>query len=271
MKTRIIQDEPEPEQPDASAGARRSPRRLLPTNLPARIGSLERPAPQEGDLRLARVRRSSRSWSATWSARRTSPTSTVHRRVPRCREGARRRRPAADRGGRASSRATSSPSSDPAFRAAVEDVTGRLSRSPVRREHEVAARTAAPVSADGHAALVNFEIAGDSTEAADRVDPTLAAVGRGPGRASRPRRRAVRRRQRRQGDRRRRSPTTSRKAGRALAADHADHPHDHLRLARGGGRAAADRAHLRDGRARPGRASRASCSRSTATSPRWSC
>ena len=32
------------------------------------------------------------------------------------------------------------------------------------------------VSADGHAALVGFEIAGDSTEAKDRVDPTLAAV-----------------------------------------------------------------------------------------------
>ena len=32
------------------------------------------------------------------------------------------------------------------------------------------------VSADGHAALVNFEIAGDSLEAKDRVDPTLAAV-----------------------------------------------------------------------------------------------
>jgi uncharacterized membrane protein YdfJ with MMPL/SSD domain len=32
------------------------------------------------------------------------------------------------------------------------------------------------ISADGHAALVGFEIAGDSTETADRVDPTLAAV-----------------------------------------------------------------------------------------------
>ena len=32
------------------------------------------------------------------------------------------------------------------------------------------------VSADGHAALVNFEIAGDSTEAKDRVDPSLAAT-----------------------------------------------------------------------------------------------
>ena len=65
---------------------------------------------------------------------------------------------------------------DPEFRAAVTDVTSRLSRvqyvehvrSPLSGDSEV--------SADGHAALVNFEIAGDSTKAKDRVDPTLAAV-----------------------------------------------------------------------------------------------
>jgi uncharacterized membrane protein YdfJ with MMPL/SSD domain len=65
---------------------------------------------------------------------------------------------------------------DPEFRAAVEDVTGRLSglqyvenvRSPLSGDAEV--------SADGHSALVSFEIAGDSTEAKDRVEPVLAAV-----------------------------------------------------------------------------------------------
>jgi uncharacterized membrane protein YdfJ with MMPL/SSD domain len=65
---------------------------------------------------------------------------------------------------------------DPEFQAAVEDVTGRLSqvryvenvRSPLAGDGEV--------SADGHAALVNFEVAGDLTEAKDRVDPTVAAV-----------------------------------------------------------------------------------------------
>src|SRR3954452_25131382 len=41
-------------------------------------------------------------------------------------------------------------------------------RSPLSR--------AGDVSADGHAALVKFRIAGDTTEAADRVDPSLAAV-----------------------------------------------------------------------------------------------
>ena len=65
---------------------------------------------------------------------------------------------------------------DPEFRAAVQDVTARLSglehvknvRSPLSGD--------SAVSADGHAALVSFEIAGDSTEARDRVDPSLAAT-----------------------------------------------------------------------------------------------
>ena len=65
---------------------------------------------------------------------------------------------------------------DPAFRAAVEDVTTRLSglryvenvTSPLTGDGEV--------SADGHAALVNFEVAGDSTEARTRVESSLAAV-----------------------------------------------------------------------------------------------
>ena len=65
---------------------------------------------------------------------------------------------------------------DPEFRAAVQDVTSRLSRV----EHVANVRSPltgdSDVSADGHAALIAFEIAGDSVEATDRVDPTLAAV-----------------------------------------------------------------------------------------------
>jgi uncharacterized membrane protein YdfJ with MMPL/SSD domain len=65
---------------------------------------------------------------------------------------------------------------DPQFRAAVEDVTGRVAElryvenvtSPLTGDGEV--------SADGHAALVSFEIRGDSTQAKERVDPSLAAV-----------------------------------------------------------------------------------------------
>src|SRR3982751_2873970 len=65
---------------------------------------------------------------------------------------------------------------DPAFRAAIEDVTGRLSKVPYVENVRSPLTGASAVSADGHAALVDFEIAGDSTEAGDRVDPTLAAV-----------------------------------------------------------------------------------------------
>jgi RND superfamily putative drug exporter len=64
---------------------------------------------------------------------------------------------------------------DPEFRAAVTDVMGRLGRlqyvSNIRSP-----LSGGEVSRDGHAALVKFRIAGDSTAAADRVDPSLAAV-----------------------------------------------------------------------------------------------
>jgi uncharacterized membrane protein YdfJ with MMPL/SSD domain len=64
---------------------------------------------------------------------------------------------------------------DPKFRAAVTDVTQRLSRVPYV-EHVRSPLNGGDVSADGHAALVNFEIAGDSNQARDRVDASLAAV-----------------------------------------------------------------------------------------------
>ena len=65
---------------------------------------------------------------------------------------------------------------DPEFQAAADDVTARLSevafvenlKSPLDGETEV--------TADRHAALVNFVVAGDSIEAKDRVDATLAAT-----------------------------------------------------------------------------------------------
>jgi hypothetical protein len=65
---------------------------------------------------------------------------------------------------------------DPEFRAAVEDVTGRLSQVQYVKNVQSPLTGDSEVSADGHAALVGFEIAGDSTEAADRVDPRLATV-----------------------------------------------------------------------------------------------
>jgi uncharacterized membrane protein YdfJ with MMPL/SSD domain len=65
---------------------------------------------------------------------------------------------------------------DPEFQAAVEDVTGRISQIRYVENVESPLTGDGEVSADGHAALVNFEIAGDSTETGDRVAPTLAAV-----------------------------------------------------------------------------------------------
>jgi RND superfamily putative drug exporter len=65
---------------------------------------------------------------------------------------------------------------DPQFRAAVQDVTGRLSRVPYVERIRSPLTGDSEVSADGHAALVNFVIAGDSIEAKERVDASLAAV-----------------------------------------------------------------------------------------------
>jgi uncharacterized membrane protein YdfJ with MMPL/SSD domain len=65
---------------------------------------------------------------------------------------------------------------DPEFRTAVTQIAGRLSRLEHVSRIESPLTGAGEVSADQHAALVKFRIAGDSTEAADRVAPSLAAV-----------------------------------------------------------------------------------------------
>jgi uncharacterized membrane protein YdfJ with MMPL/SSD domain len=65
---------------------------------------------------------------------------------------------------------------DPEFRAAVEDVTGRLARARYVENVRSPLTGDSQVSADRHAALVGFEIGGDSTDAQDRVAPILAAV-----------------------------------------------------------------------------------------------
>jgi uncharacterized membrane protein YdfJ with MMPL/SSD domain len=65
---------------------------------------------------------------------------------------------------------------DPEFQAAVEDVTGRLSEVPYVENVKSPLTGDSEVSADGHAALVGFEIRGDSLEARERVAPALAAV-----------------------------------------------------------------------------------------------
>ena len=65
---------------------------------------------------------------------------------------------------------------DPEFRAAVEDVTSRLPEIPYVENVKSPLSGDSAVSADGHAALVDFEIAGDSVEARERIDPVLAEV-----------------------------------------------------------------------------------------------
>jgi uncharacterized membrane protein YdfJ with MMPL/SSD domain len=67
---------------------------------------------------------------------------------------------------------------DPSFRAVVEDVQRRLAATPYTRAFEspYAAANRARISADGHSALLRFEIAGTDSEAKDRVGPTLRAT-----------------------------------------------------------------------------------------------
>src|SRR3954470_6627172 len=65
---------------------------------------------------------------------------------------------------------------DPAFRAAVQDVTRRLSAQKYVSHVKSPLTGASAVADGGHAALVDFQIAGDTTQATDRVDPILATV-----------------------------------------------------------------------------------------------
>jgi uncharacterized membrane protein YdfJ with MMPL/SSD domain len=65
---------------------------------------------------------------------------------------------------------------DPQFRAAVQDVASHLAKVPYVQDVKSPVEGESAVSKDGHAALVDFDVAGDSTEAQDRIDPVLAAV-----------------------------------------------------------------------------------------------
>ena len=68
--------------------------------------------------------------------------------------------------------------SDPAFTAAIEDVVARLSKtSDVQNVRSpLAPGNAGQVAANGHAALVEFEIRGDRVKAADKIAPVLAGA-----------------------------------------------------------------------------------------------
>src|SRR5262245_20383431 len=67
---------------------------------------------------------------------------------------------------------------DPAFRTAIADVTRRVSAVPVTTNvrSPLAAGSGGQISADGHSAIVRFDIRGDPEKAADKIDPVLTAV-----------------------------------------------------------------------------------------------
>ncbi len=67
---------------------------------------------------------------------------------------------------------------DPAFRAAVNDVVGRLSALGSVRDvrSPLSAGNRGEISADGHSVLVGFNIGGNSSDADKRVEPSLAAT-----------------------------------------------------------------------------------------------
>ena len=66
----------------------------------------------------------------------------------------------------------------PAFRAAVADVERRVSAVDVvaNVQSPYAKENPGRISADGHSAIVEFDIRGDSDEAVDKIDPVIDAV-----------------------------------------------------------------------------------------------
>src|SRR5436190_1168501 len=73
---------------------------------------------------------------------------------------------------------SSATANEPSFRAVVNEVQRRLSAAPYTQSFEIpyAPGNADRISADGHSALLRFEIAGDETQAEDRVGATLDAT-----------------------------------------------------------------------------------------------
>jgi RND superfamily putative drug exporter len=65
---------------------------------------------------------------------------------------------------------------DPEFRSAVEQASSELSKTQDVENVVTPITGDAPVSADGHSALVQFEITGDDLEARDRLDPANDVV-----------------------------------------------------------------------------------------------
>jgi uncharacterized membrane protein YdfJ with MMPL/SSD domain len=176
MKTRIIQHEPEPDQPDRTGNGAPTPPAPPAHNLAARM------ARWSGQHR----RKAIFGWLAfvlvAFFVGNNLIGSKLISDIDEFSGESREAEQARDRAGLRPVEEVVFVQSDeltirdPEFRAAVEDVTSRLSRVQYVENVKSPLSGDGEVSADGHAALVNFQIAGDSTEAKDRVDPTLAAV-----------------------------------------------------------------------------------------------
>jgi uncharacterized membrane protein YdfJ with MMPL/SSD domain len=69
-------------------------------------------------------------------------------------------------------------SKSPAFRASIAQVLGRLSAIPAvtNLQSPLAEANSDQISADGHSAILTFDIRGEAEDAADKIDPVVAAV-----------------------------------------------------------------------------------------------
>ena len=65
---------------------------------------------------------------------------------------------------------------DPEFRTAIDQASDRLARAKYVVNVKSPLSGGGSVSADGHTALIDFEITGDDLEAADRIDPSVEAI-----------------------------------------------------------------------------------------------
>ena len=172
MKTRIIQNEPEPAASPPSRAA--SPDQHRRAN-----GALERAPPQEGDLRLARVRRS-RSFAIGMAC---SPMKAIVFETSGPGESGRAdtilyedfKQPAGESVLIQSETLTAS---DPEFQATVQDVIAGVSTldAVAKVESPLDPENSGQVSDDRKSVLVPMEIRGASDDAADKIDPVVARV-----------------------------------------------------------------------------------------------
>ena len=175
MKTRIIQREPEPDRPDDSGNGAATPPPSQPHNLAGRMAhwsGRHRKTAFFGWLAFVLVAFALGSMVGSQEISDLDNFSGESARAEKALDRA-DLRPVEEVVFVQSDELTIE---DPEFQAAVEDVVASISRIRYVENVDSPLEGAGDVSEDGHATLVNFEVAGDSEEATDRVDPTLAAT-----------------------------------------------------------------------------------------------